>query len=85
MSEEQRNLAATYHFIIDETLKAMDLDYDEWYDVAAIGLCQAIADGIEDIQSVRESTINAVVGELVARDHSDDMYDSMEKADKIIV
>lgn len=80
MSEEQRRLAATYHFIIEETLKAMSLDYDEWYDVAAIGLCQAIADGIDGVQPIREAVINTLAGELAARDHSDDMYDAMEKA-----
>lgn len=80
MNENQRRLAATYHFIIEETLRAMNLDYEEWYDVAAIGLCQAIADGIDGVQPIREAVINTLAGELAARDHSDDMYDAMEKA-----
>lgn len=80
MNENQRRLAVTYHFIIDETLRAMNLDYDEWYDVAAIGLCQAITDGIDGVQPIREAVINTLAGELAVRDHSDDMYDAMEKA-----
>lgn len=85
LTDEQRKLVVTYHFIIDETLKAMNLDYDEWYDVAAIGLCEAVERGIEDTMSIRDAVINAVVSEIMAIEHSDDVYDAMEKSDKILL
>ena len=85
LTDEQRQLVVTYHFIVEETLKAMNLDHDEWYGVAAIGMCEAIESGIEDIMSIRDAVINAVMSEIMAIEHSNDMYDAMEKADKIIL
>lgn len=41
LNDEQRQLAADNHNLIYSFLSSNNLSIDEWYDVAAIGLCKA--------------------------------------------
>lgn len=41
LNDTQRDIVSENHGLIHHMLKKMNLQWDEWYDVAAIGLCQA--------------------------------------------
>lgn len=41
LNEEQRKLVENHHYIIYMCLKTLKLSVDEYYDLAAIGLCEA--------------------------------------------
>ena len=49
MTEQQKHLAETNHNLIYSFLQKYHLEFDEWYDMAAIGLCKAAITFNEDI------------------------------------
>ncbi len=55
LNDQQRNLVSDNHKLIYSFLKSKNLDADEYYDVAAIGLCQA-AHGYDPTRGVAFAT-----------------------------